>query len=147
MQSFRMREHVRVGVPDDVVSWHRQWIERGDTMLASVGLKTEVVPASDPFFGRVGRKLATTQREQQLKLERVHPITTDEGTAIMSINYHMDHFGLAFDVRTANDAIAHSACAAFGLERITLALFRTHGFDIGNWPVEVRERLRFGAER
>jgi hypothetical protein len=37
---------------------------------------------------------------------------------------------------------AHTACLGFGLERITLALLRTHGLDPDRWPSPVREELR-----
>jgi seryl-tRNA synthetase len=142
MQSFRQREHVRISTPGDVSEWHRGWVERGGEILGSVGIATEAVPANDPFFGRAGKMLAANQRDQGLKLERVYPIAGDTPTAIMSINYHQDHFGLDFDIRTADGEVAHTACFGFGLERITLALFRTHGLDPLNWPADVRERLR-----
>ncbi len=146
MQSFRQREHVRISTPSDVAEWHQGWIERGGEILRSVGLHTEAVPANDPFFGRAGKMLAATQREQGLKLERVYPIACEQPTAIMSINHHQDHFGLDFDIRTADGKVAHTACFGFGLERIALALFRTHGFDPHSWPAEVRRRLRLSEE-
>jgi hypothetical protein len=81
--------------------------------------------------------MKATQREQNLKYELVVPITSEEKpTAITSSNCHLDHFGLAFDIRTADGAVAHSACVGFGLERIALALFRTHGMDPDAWPRE-----------
>lgn len=146
MQSFRQREHVRISTPADVAEWHRGWVERGGEILRSVGLETVAVPANDAFFGRAGKMLAANQRDQGLKLERVYPIAGDKPTAIMSINYHQDHFGLDFDIRTADGGIAHTACFGFGLERITLALFRTHGLDPRSWPAEVRERLRLDED-
>ena len=141
MQSFRQREHVRLGDPDEVSAWHRGWIERGGEVLLSVGLDTEAVVANDPFFGRAGRMLAANQRDQGLKMERVYPIAGERPTAIMSINYHQDHFGVDFGIRTADGEIAHSACFGFGLERITLSLFRTHGTAVATWPAEIRARL------
>ena len=39
---------------------------------------------------------------------------------------------------------AHTACLGFGLERITLALFRAHGFDVDRWPATAREELGIG---
>lgn len=143
MQSFRQREHVRLGAADDVAAWHADWVRRGGEILASVGLDTEAVPANDPFFGRAGRMLKANQREQGLKLERVHPISTDAPSAIMSINYHQDHFGRDFGIHTDDGDVAHTACFGFGLERITLALFRTHGLDRDAWPEHVRGRLGF----
>ena len=141
MQSFRQREHVRLATPDEVSSWHRGWVERGGEILVSVGLVTEAVVANDPFFGRAGRMLAANQRDQGLKLERVYPIAGERPTAIMSINYHQDHFGVDFGIKTANGETAHSACFGFGLERITLALFRTHGTEPASWPTDVRAKL------
>ncbi len=142
MQSFRQREHVRIASAEEVREWHRGWVARGGEILGSVGLLTEAVPANDPFFGRAGKMLAMNQREQGLKLERVYPIADEKPTAIMSINYHQDHFGLDFGIETADGATAHTACFGFGLERIALALFRTHGLDPAAWPAGVRERLR-----
>jgi hypothetical protein len=36
---------------------------------------------------------------------------------------------------------AHTACLGFGLERIALALFRTHGIERAQWPAAVEEAL------
>ena len=43
--------------------------------------------------------------------------------------------------RQTNGAIAHSACLGFGLERVTMALFKAHGFDPVTWPSVVRAQL------
>jgi seryl-tRNA synthetase len=142
MQSFRQREQVRIGAAPVVAHWHAAWVERGGELLASVGLVTEVVPANDPFFGRTGRMLAASQREQGLKLERTHSLAGEQPTAIMSVNYHQDHFGVDFGISTAAGDVAHTACFGFGLERIALALFRTHGVEVREWPGEIRRRLR-----
>ena len=45
-------------------------------------------------------------------------------------------------MRTPDGEVAHSACFGYGLERITLALFATHGMDVAGWPGEVRSALR-----
>ena len=61
-----------------------------------------------------------------------------------SFNYHQEHFTSAYGIQLADGAEAHTACLGFGLERITIALFRTHGFEPAAWPAEVRERLGVG---
>ncbi len=38
-------------------------------------------------------------------------------------------------------SVANTACLGFGLERITLALFRKHGMDTNTWSSEVRDQL------
>lgn len=139
MQIFRQREYVRLGTAEEALAHRDGWLERGKQMLESVGLPVEAVVANDPFFGRGGRLMKATQREQVLKYELVVPICSEEKpTAITSCNYHQDYFGLAFDIRTADGAPAHTACIGFGLERIALALFKHHGLDRGRWPAAVR---------
>jgi len=139
MQIFRQREYVRLGTPEQALTHRDYWLVRGEEMLRAVGLDVERVIANDPFFGRGGRVMAATQREQTLKYELVVPVATAEKpTAVVSCNYHLDHFGLAFGIHTADGAVAHTACIGFGLERIALALFRKHGFVPAQWPAEVR---------
>ena len=142
MQSFRVREFVRVGTPDQVVEWRDMWLQRGLKLLIGLGLDARADVASDPFFGRSGKMLAATQKEQRLKFEVLVPvISADNPTAVCSFNFHQEHFGSTFDIRTGDGAVANTACLGFGLERIVMALFRTHGFEPAHWPPEVRSQL------
>jgi seryl-tRNA synthetase len=142
MQIFRMHEYVRLGTPEEALEHRAWWLEKGQEIFARVGLATERVVANDPFFGRGGKVQKAIQREQDLKYEFVVPITSrDKPTAIGSCNYHLDHFGVAFDIRSADGAVAHSACVGFGLERVALALFHHHGLELPAWPREVRDVL------
>ena len=145
MQIFRMHEFVRLGTPDQALEHRQFWLDKGQEIFESVGLATERVVANDPFFGRGGKVQKVMQREQNLKYEFVIPVCSKEKpTAIGSCNYHLDHFGVAFDIHTADGAVAHSACVGFGLERIALALFKTHGLQLAGWPGRVRDVLRLG---
>jgi len=142
MQIFRMHEFVRLGTPDEALEHRNYWLDRGQEIFRSVGLEVKPVIANDPFFGRGGKVQKAMQREQNLKYEFVIPIcSTEKPTAIGSCNYHLDHFGEAFDIHTHDGAVAHSACVGFGLERVALALFKTHGLDAARWPREVRDVL------
>jgi hypothetical protein len=124
MQSFRMREFVFVGSPDDAQSYRDTWLDIAVETLGSLGLAVSAVPANDPFFGRAGKMLVSAQLRENLKVEIIVPLYGDlhEGTAIASAN-------------------CHGACVAFGMERSALALFRTHGLSTQDWPAEVRSRL------
>lgn len=142
MQMFRMHEQVRLADPETVIAWREMWRVRAQSLTDALGLDTRCTVASDPFFGRGGKMLAINQRDQGLKLEIVTPIASDEHpTAIVSLNYHHAHFGEAFGISTIEDAVAHSACVGFGLERIALALYRRYGFDRTRWATPVREAL------
>lgn len=138
MQAFRQREYVRLGTPDDVRAFRDLWLERSQMMLSSLGLQVKADLANDAFFGKRGRLLAASQRDQSLKFEILAPVAdADALTAIASCNYHLDHLSGAFGVYTAPNEFAHTACVGFGLERITLALFAAHGLCVDEWPAEV----------
>ncbi len=146
MQIFRQREYVRLGTAEQAIAHRDYWLATGRRILESVGLDVRVVVANDPFFGRGGRLRKATQREQDLKHEIVVPICSEEHpTAISSCNYHLDSFGAKFGIRTPDGQPAHTACIGFGLERITLALFKKHGLDVRGWPGQVRDLLRLEA--
>jgi len=142
LQSFRMREYVRIGTPEQIDEFRRRWITRAQEIAAQLGLTWRIDQASDPFFGRGGKLMAVSQVEQALKFELLIPVrSADEPTACMSFNNHRDHFGAAWSLRLADGGVAHTGCVAFGIDRLTLALFATHGLDLPHWPVAVREAL------
>ena len=63
--------------------------------------------------------LADSQKAQKLKFEVLVPvISPEQPTAVCSFNYHQDHFGRVFEIRTADGEVAHTACLGFGLERV-----------------------------
>jgi seryl-tRNA synthetase len=141
LQMFHMRELVRIAEPEVVQDWRETWRDKAIDLLRALGLAAEFDVANDPFFGRAGRMMATSQREQALKFEILVPIAGDEPTAVASFNYHQDHFSSLYDLRTADGEQAHTACLGFGHERIVLALLKQHGLDVGAWPEAVRGQL------
>ena len=143
LQSFRMREFVYVGTAEGAQLYRDTWLDTSVDLLASLGLAVDAVPANDPFFGRAGRMLVSAQLRENLKVEITVPLYGDlhEGTAIASANCQRDHLTASFGIRTADGEIAHASCVAFGIERTTLALVRTHGTDLEAWPVDVRALL------
>jgi seryl-tRNA synthetase len=140
-QMFHQHELVRIGEPEKVLEWRDEWAERGLKLLRALGLAAELDNANDPFFGRRGRMLAASQREQALKLELLVQIAGPEPTAMASFNHHLDHFGETYGIELADGGTAHTACLGFGHERIVLALLRTHGLHPETWPAAVRAEL------
>ncbi len=141
LQAFHQREMVRLGPPAAVLAWRDTWCERGLALLSGLGLDARRDTASDPFFGRAGRMLASNQQAQQLKFELLVPIAGDEPTAVASFNYHNDHFAEIFGLSSADGGPVHTACLGFGQERVVLALLRVHGPEPETWPAEVRREL------
>jgi len=142
MQMFRQREYVRLGNPQQVMAFRQMWIDRGSLLVSLLQLPVEVDLANDPFFGRGGKIIADSQRAQALKFELLIPVANPGSkTACLSFNYHMDHFGGIWKLVCDDGSVAHTGCVGFGMERLTLALFRHHGLDVHAWPHEVRALL------
>jgi seryl-tRNA synthetase len=143
-QSFRMREYVCVGSPDEVIAFREHWKSRSLELIDQLVLPHQIMAASDPFFGRAGKMMAVGQVAQGLKFELLIPINSIENpTACMSFNYHQGHFGETWGLKTAAGEVAHTACVAFGMDRLALATFATHGIDLDTWPSSARDALSF----
>jgi seryl-tRNA synthetase len=142
LQSFRMREFVRIGAPDAIVEFRETWMARAPQLAAELGLPHTMDVANDPFFGRVGQVMAVSQRQQALKFELLIPYYPGASpTACMSFNYHREHFGQAWGIRDEQGELAHTSCVAFGIDRLAVALFANHGLDLKKWPAATRQAL------
>jgi seryl-tRNA synthetase len=142
LQSFRMREFIAVGAPEAIRAFREGWMARAPEIAGALGLPHQLEAASDPFFGRVGQMVGRFQMAQSLKFELLIPVRSAQSpTACMSFNYHRDQFGLTWDIRTADGEPAHTACIAFGVDRLAVALFANHGVDAKCWPETVRRAL------
>lgn len=142
MQLFRIREFVRAGTQDEVIAFREEWLRRGHDIMGSVGLPLHIDLANDPFFGRGGRLMRAGQREQELKFELLVQIANPAGpTAIMSFNYHQEHFGETWGIHTHDGGVSQTACTGFGMDRVALALLKHHGLNPTAWPASVRKTL------
>jgi seryl-tRNA synthetase len=143
LQSFRMREFVRIGTSEQVQAFRAQWLAKADGIAEALGLAYSLEVANDPFFGRLARFMAASQRHQSLKFELLVPVISDEKpTACMSFNYHQSHLAEAWDLRLEDGAHAETACIAFGMDRLAMALFAHHGLAIRHWPIGARRALQ-----
>ena len=143
LQSFRMREFVRIGSPQEIVEYRERWLARAPEIAADLSLPHTIDVANDPFFGRVGQVMAVSQRQQALKFELLVPYhAAAKPTACMSFNYHREHFGNVWNMRDKHGEPAHTSCVAFGIDRLVVALFANHGIDPDRWPAATRRALQ-----
>jgi seryl-tRNA synthetase len=142
LQSFRMREFVRVGSPDEILEFRESWMAKARGLAADLKVPFTIEVANDPFFGRVGQVMAVSQRQQALKFELLIPYYPGAApTACMSFNYHREHFGQVWGIRDNKGELAHTGCVAFGIDRLTVALFAIHGLDLRKWPSVAKAAL------
>lgn len=143
LQSFRMREFVRIGTPEQIREFRDAWMERARALAGELALPSTLEVASDPFFGRIGQMKAVSQVQQALKFELLIPYhAAATPTACMSFNYHREHFGQVWGLQGERGELAHTGCVAFGMDRLAVALFAQHGIDPARWPATVRHALR-----
>lgn len=140
-RSFRMREFVHFGDLEETTAWRDRRADVAVEMFAKLGMTAEKELATDPFFRPLQRVMGPSQIEQQLKYELVVPITADRRIAIASANLHKDHLCHRFEIHEEGGEIATSTCAAFGLERVLLALIAHHGLSLDDWPDAVTGEL------
>jgi seryl-tRNA synthetase len=142
LQSFRMREFVRIGSPQEIVEFRESWMARAPKLADDLGLPYTLDVANDPFFGRVGQVMAVSQRQQALKFELLIPYYPNASpTACMSFNYHREHFGQVWGIRDVDGELAHTSCVAFGIDRLAVAMFANHGVELKTWPARTRTAL------
>jgi len=142
LQSFRMREFVRIGRPEEITAFRESWISRARELAELLALPYSIEVANDPFFGRIGQIMAVSQIQQALKFELLIPYHAKaRPTACMSFNYHREHFGQVWGLRDDSDDLAHTGCVAFGMDRLVVALFAKHGLDLARWPGSTRRAL------
>jgi len=141
-QAFRMREFVCMGSPRQAFDFRSRWLARAQAIADALALPYRIAPASDPFFGRAAKLIAQSQVEQSLKFEMLIAVrSAAQPTACMSFNCHRDHFASTWGLHTEDGEVAHTACVAFGMDRLALALFATHGLDLARWPQRTRQSL------
>jgi seryl-tRNA synthetase len=148
LRSFRMAELVTAGDEAHCLAWRDRWLDRVGDWLTGCSLKPVVEVADDPFFGATAKLYQAAQRAQQLKYELRVELADGLVQAVASANVHRDHFGEAFGFTSAG-APGQTACTAFGLERIALALLHAHGPHPRRWPAAVRAAVGApaGADR
>jgi hypothetical protein len=106
-------------------------------VLGRLGVTGTMEPAADPFFAggtRAGRVF-------QLLHDAKHEYRADVGkkrVAIASINKHRDHFTARFGISARSGGVAHSACLAVGIERLTAWCLLAWGADPAAWPKPLR---------
>jgi seryl-tRNA synthetase len=140
--NFTMREVIFVGSKDFVLEHREQSREFMRAIFEELGLVYHVESANDPFFVGEFRKQAMFQNAFQLKYEiRAKLPFKGSDLAVGSYNYHQDFFGRNLDITLPDGKPIHTACTAFGLERMAYAFLAQHGLDPAGWPAPVRKAL------
>lgn len=136
---FTMQELVFVGESARVLKAREALMARAAGFAKEAGLAFNLQTANDPFFIDQYAARAAYQEMFELKFElRLALPHLGRDLAAASFNYHQDYFGSRFGILAASGP-AHTACAAFGLERWAYAVACQFGPEPSRWPAVLRE--------
>lgn len=141
LNEFFMKEFVCVGTLEQTMQmiakarelWH-EWIEKFD-------LNCTIETANDSFFASNYKKLKLFQLIGDSKQEfRVLVPSSGTYCAVSSSNVHRTHFTKPYNIKN-EEAYCHSACFAFGLERLAYTLLAQKGVDSELWDEQTRTEI------
>ena len=144
LMSFSVRDIMFVGTKDFVLKIRQKLIEDIIKFLKITNLNCSIEVADDPFFtGKANKKLFQHLFELKYEILAYIPFLKKK-IAIGSINYHLDTFGDAFNIKShkKKKEKMYSGCIGIGFERLILALYSQHGTDIRHWPNKFKKKLK-----
>ena len=141
LRAFTQRDVVWVGHPRFVVEGRA----KAEELIVKWAKDWELVgsfeTANDMFFTQDYAVKASFQRQQQAKKElRLLIPAEKQSISVFSSNFHAATFGKAFNI-TLNGRPATSACVGWGYERWVYAIFSQFGFDVYQWPAQLRKEF------
>ena len=140
---FTMREIIFVGTESFVAAKRQQGMEAQLQQVKEWDLDCVFETANDPFFSAAYATKTYWQVRNDLKFEmRLNVEPGPDGAArtiaCASANLHENFFGKTFAIDGSDGNPVSTGCAAWGLERLVLALFTQHGYDKSRWPESLR---------
>ncbi|GFZ68610.1 hypothetical protein PSE10B_51320 [Pseudomonas amygdali pv. eriobotryae] len=125
--SFTMREFVLLGSQVQVEHMCQVLFDSGVQLIKRLVPSTLVERASDVFYGESASVTRKVQLAMGVKLEVLIP-WPQRKVSVGSRNLHRDLFTQAFKIGPqAPEPLMHSACVAFGMERLLLSLLAQIG--------------------
>lgn len=125
--SFTMREFVLLGSQAQVEHMCQVLFDSGVQLIKRLVPSTFVERASDLFYGESAGVTRKVQLAMGVKLEVLIPWPQRQ-ISVGSRNLHRDLFTQAFTIGPqAPEPLMHSACVAFGMERLLLSLLAQIG--------------------
>lgn len=140
--TFSVRDIMFVGDKDFVLLLRQRMLDEAAELLTLLNLSSRIETANDPFFSNDTLIKNVFQSTSELKYELLaHIPHSDSHLAVGSVNFHLDFFGQAFDIRSNDTTPVFSGCLGIGFERLAYALYCQYGANTLVWPDELRNFL------
>lgn len=143
LNEFYMKEYVFIGTPKQVKSYIERATKLWELWTDIFDLNCKVETANDSFFASNYKKLQFFQMIGDSKREFKCLIPyINKYISCSSANFHRTHFTKIYNIRTEEtEAYCHSACFAFGIDRLAYALLSQKGLDISKWDIKVTKEI------
>lgn len=127
---FTMREVVFIGTAEYVVQKRNEYMDKARQLVEDLHLDGKIMLSNDPFFKKEDETKVLFQKRFKLKYELLlkNPQSNNE-VAVASFNYHNVNFSKSYKIHLADHRLAHTACVAFGLERLAFTYLMQVGVD------------------
>ncbi len=134
LENFTMREIVFLGTERYCLGQREKILDETTRMLHSIfDLSFDIVTAADPFFGKDANIKSKAQLALESKYEAQALLPYNNKTlAIASFNFHGQIFYDRFNIKSGNQKIRYSGCAAWGYERILYAIISQKGTNFSD---------------
>ena len=141
LMNFSVRDIMFVGDEKFVLTTRQRLIDELIELVSFFEIDCKIESANDPFFSNdLARKLF--QYSFGLKYELLASIPhLKSRIAIGSVNFHLDTFGEAFDIKSNDGKRVSSGCIGIGFERIVFALYSQYGTNTNLWPESLKNKL------
>lgn len=143
LNEFTMKELVLIGDSRQINEFVANASSIWHTWQEIFNLNMRIDTANDSFFVNNYRALKLFQLLGNSKREcRLLIPCSDSYLACSSANFHRTHFTKTYGIRMEESGkLCHSACVAFGLERLSYALLSQLGLDVRKWPNTARMEI------
>jgi seryl-tRNA synthetase len=142
MKTFRMREVVAVGRPEEILAFRERAIEFIAGLTGSLGLNGLFEDSNDPFFlsgeNETAEAPVGVALPEIVKIELRLRLYDEKTLACASMNVHGDFFARNFGYVSADGGPLWTSCIAFGLERWVWAILVQFGPEPQGWPAAIR---------
>lgn len=142
LNEFTMKEYVFIGTPEQC----NQGIEKAKGIWKfwadTFNLNCKLDTANDSFFASNYKKLKLFQMLGDSKQEFKWNIPfINDYIACGSANFHRTHFSKPYNIKTDEETFCHTACFAFGIERMIYAFLNQKGTDPKKWDKETFDEI------
>jgi seryl-tRNA synthetase len=141
LNEFSMSEVVFIGKDDQIKEGMERAKELWHYWIDLFNLNCLIESANDSFFAGNYKKLKFFQKIGDSKIEfKLLLPHCGKYIACASANYHRTHFSKKYDIHSG-DGYCHTACIAFGLERLAYAFLCQHGCEPERWEQRIQDEI------